>query len=117
MRINKIVWNKLKTQWELSKMKAAYIAAEKAIVQDASLTGWEQPKQDLDKFARSEMDEFGHVTNFTVRDVQIKTLEGQLKELEEVGRRLLEEEKYELLKESKEIWEKINQQLNNLKLR
>ena len=116
MMINRITFAKIKTQWELSKMKAAYIAAERAIVQDASLTGWEN-NQDLNAFAGSEMDEYGNVTNLTVRDIQIKKLEQQLNELEEIGRRLLEQEKYELLKESKEIWEKINQQLNNLKLR
>ena len=115
MKINKIQLSKIKTQWELSKMKAAYIAAERAIVQDASLTGWENQK--LDEFAGSEMDQFGNVTNLTVRDIQIRRLEQQLEELENVGRRLLEEEKYELLKESKEIWEKIVIQLNNLKSR
>ena len=112
MRANKITFNKIKTQWELSKMKAAYIAAEMAIVKDASLTGWEEPK---DPVVDVEIDIFGNVKNRTIKDIKREQLEGQLQELEETGRRLLKQEKYELLKEAQEIWLKIKQQLKNLK--
>ena len=117
MMINRIQLSKIKTQWELSKMKAAYIAAERAIVQDASLTGWDPKESAHDEIARTITDEFGNTTNLTVRDMKIIELQEQINEIEDTAIRLLEEEKYELVKEAKEIWEKLTYQLKNLKSR
>ena len=121
MKVNRIIFSKIKQQHEILKMKSAYIAAEKAIVQDPSLTQWQQEvahetvKVDPEMFAAMEVDEFGGMKSLTIKDLQVRELESQIEVIEETGRKLLKEEKYELMQEAKEIWVKLKEQLNNLK--
>lgn len=112
MKVNRITFDKLKAQYEITKMAAAYILAERKIISESS-TGM------ADGMAiEYEFDPFGNVTAsqpLTVRDAQIAKLEEQCAEMEVAGRKLLEQEKYELMKELKEIYELAKKQLKNLK--
>lgn len=114
MLIDKISFSKIKLQYEILKMKSAYIEAERAIIGDPSLTGFKEQKEMTPQ-------DFWDLTNIKPSYVTdaISTeralIKAQMHELEETGRRLQDEEKYELLAEAKEIWEKLKQKLNSLK--
>lgn len=126
MKINRLQWDKLKPQWDILKMKSAYIEAEKSIVQDPSLTAWQDemannikavgPEEFWREFQGGLVDlnkTPGYVED--AKSTERMLIREQILEIEEQGRKLLKEEKYELLQEAKEIWEKLQQQLKNLK--
>ena len=127
-RCNRSKFASLKQQYELMKMKSAYILAEQAIMKNPSLTSWDEieirHKDGSVEFHRTEAmdaaqfwttDSEGELKPLTVKDMQLSKLEEELKQVEEVGRTLLAEEKYELLQEAKELYDKIKRQLDNLR--
>lgn len=122
MKIDRIKFSKLKAQWEILKMKSAYIEAEKAIIGDPSLTGFEDQKafspEEFWQTFKGGVVDLTKITPGYVADSQSTEralLKEQILEIEETARKLLAEEKYELLQEAKEIWEKLNSQLKNLR--
>ena len=112
-RANRILFDKLKTRWDITKMKLAYIMAEKEIMQNPSLTQWEE--HGLDQIIEQEFDSLGNVRNKTLRDVQIEKLEQQIKEVEETAKKLLENENYELMHEAQDLYDTLKRQLNRLR--
>ena len=127
-KVNRIRWDKLKAQFEILKMKAAYIEAEKAIMLNPSLTSL---NNDLDagavqiiqsfqpmspeEFAKFETDGFGNMKGVTIKELQIRELETALEKMEEQGRRLMDQEKYELMEELKELYEQTKKQIAKLR--
>ena len=90
---------------------AAYIGAEQQIIANSS-----NGMADGMEFY-VEHDPFGNpaVVETTVKEQQIQRLEAQMLEMEEAGRKLLEQENYELMRELKEIYELTKKQIRNLK--
>ena len=112
MKINRITFDKIKAQYEILKMSAAYIQAEQMIVKDPNLTGWqiyESKEMSPEEFV---MDIFGNVKNV---DATLTKMEADRDELEKLGTKLLNEEKYEFMQEAKELWEQINKQIKRYK--
>ena len=84
-------------------MKAAYILAERAIIGDPSMTGWQsEPKTPQDQFI------------FDNKEVEVDKLLTKMEHLEEQGRKALEEEDYSKLKVLKEVYDILKNKLNKL---
>ena len=108
-------FTKIKLEWELKKMVSAYIAAEQQLIQQGADGINMQYDHNKDEFI-FEGDPFGNpAPQLTIKEQQIAKLEAQCLEMEEAGRKLLEQENYELMDELKEIYELAKQQLKNLK--
>ena len=80
-RANRSLFSKLKQQYELKKMMAAYIGAEQQIIANSS-----NGMADGMEFY-VEHDPFGNpaVIETTVKEQQIQRLEAQMLEMEEAG--------------------------------
>ena len=113
-RANRILFDKIKTRWEITKMKLAYIMAEKEIMQNPALTQWDESNA-LDQVVEQRYHSDGLVESKTVRDIQIEKLEKQLEEVEETARKLLENENYELMHEAQDLYDTLKRQLNRLR--
>ena len=65
MKVNKIRFSAIHAQWEILKMRAAYVAAEKYIISEADkgndITGFDRPMSP-EEFNHAEVDEFGNIT-------------------------------------------------------
>ena len=131
MKVNRILFGKLKVQHELLKMKSAYILAERAIIGDPSMTGWQKnegeeidfgpgswdrPDDDGDWAAgkqwtpASQHEAMDHFKNVNENNKLIN----KMKHLEEQGRLALEEENYEKLAVLKEVYDILKNKLNKL---
>ena len=130
MKCNRSRFTKIKWEFEMLKMKSAYILAERAIMANPQLTGFQDVAEAITgfKFESKQMnpeefikiytsDEDGNMVekSMTIKEMQISQLEGELKEIEELGQKLLSEEKYELMQEAKEMYDRISNQLNKLR--
>ena len=115
MKVNKSRFSAIKQKYELLKMVSAYIAAERQIITQSD--NGMADGMDAVQYFEFQQDEFGNVEQkaVTIRDAQINKLEQQLKELEEVGRKLLKDEKYELMREAQELYDRTKSQLNKLR--
>ena len=95
MKCNRIKFDRLKAEFEILKMRSAYISAEKWLIEEA-----ERSENAIHAAAGDVVfttDNFGNVSNMTVKDHQINELKERLKQLEEQGHVLLEQEQYEAL--------------------
>lgn len=77
MRAHQSRFDKIKAQWDILKMKAAYIAAEREIISQAEigndLTGFDSAVQVFGpmtpkEFAEFEVDGFGNAKKYSVAD-------------------------------------------------
>ena len=128
-RITRTRFSKILQQYRLLEMKAAYIAAEREIMQNPSLTQWDEAiefrmkdgsvefrEMNPEEYAKVyESDAFGNMRQVTVKELQIRKLEEQLEQLEETGRKLLQDEKYELMREAQELYDRTLAQLKRLR--
>ena len=110
MKVNRILFSKLKQQYKILQMKSAYILAEDHLMQDPDtgvFTGTE----------RIEVDDFKEFnpTQYRPKKTQILNLQHQIKGLEELSNALLGEEKYEEMQEAKEILDKLRIELKRIK--
>lgn len=118
MKINKITFDKIKAQYEILKMRAAYIAAEKLIIEEQingnDLTGVSTiarfDPMTPEEFNKVVADGFGNIRNITPKEL----IKQKMDALEKQGVKLLEQEKYELFAELKEIYEKYKQEYDRL---
>ena len=118
MKINRITFDKIKAQYEILKMRAAYIAAEKLIIEEQikgnDLTGVSTihsfDPMTAEEFHKVVTDGFGNIRNVTPKEL----IKQKMDALEKQGRKLLNEEKYELFAELKEIYEKYKQEYDRL---
>ena len=115
MKANRIIFDRLKQQYEIMKMKSAYILAERDIVQDPSLTAWQETKYVAPEEVQFVLDDFGGVKNMTLKEIQIQKLEEDLEKLKKLGNELLADEKYELMVEAQELYDIALKQLNKLR--
>lgn len=141
MKINKIQFSKIKLQWRIKQYAAGVMYGDEAIgeilgEQEHDYTGVDAlralagkgydvlPKEDLQSSNRffdyidkalyhnkQEWDAFGNVKHFSRKNIIIE----QMDKLKALGLKLLEEEKYELMKEAQEIYERLQKELNKLK--
>lgn len=109
MRVNKILFSKLRTQFELLKMKSAYILAERDIINDPATTGWEADTPERHHYSDLEAG-----LRDSLRDVEASKLLTKMKRLEEQGRAALEEEDYEKMRLLKEVYDILKNKLNKL---
>ena len=120
MRVNKIRFSKIKNQFDLLMMKAAYILAERAIIGDPSMTGWqdkEYEEEDRSNWTvtRQWTPESNHEILDHLKGVNEKNkLIDKMKNLEDQGRLALEEENYEKLAVLKEVYDILKNKLNKL---
>jgi len=106
MKANKITFDKINARWNIMKMTSAYINAEKILIQQSTFD------QDQDNTTEISfvMDDFGNSRQLTPKEV----LKIKLDAFELQGAKLLEEEKYELFAELKELYEKYKQEYDRL---
>jgi len=106
MKANKITFDKINARWNIMKMTSAYINAEKILIQQTTFD------QDQDNATEISfvMDDFGNSRQLTPKEV----LKIKLDAFELQGAKLLEQEKYELLIELKELYEKYKQEYDRL---
>ena len=112
MRLNRITFSKLKTQWDILKMRSAYILAERSIIESTNkgvdITGSDRMSEmGPQEFFEFESQVFGSKT-------KREEIIAQMQALEDQGRILLDEEKYESLELIKKAWEILNNKLNRL---
>ena len=97
MKINKITFDKIKAQYEILKMRAAYIAAEKLIIEEQingnDLTGVSTiasfDPMTPEEFNKVVADGFGNIRNVTPKEL----IKQKMDALEKQGIKLLNEEK------------------------
>jgi len=119
MKVNRMLFDKIKLQWDITKMKSAYIDAERTIMaevqQGHDLTGSLKVIETFEpmtaeEFHQYQTDGFGNIKNITPKEL----IKQKMDSIQEQGRKLLEEEKYELFAELKEIYEKYKQEYDRL---
>ena len=110
MMINRIQFDKISTQWEILKMRAAYIDAERLIIEESE-TGM------ADGLFVGEMTakDIAAMSNMTIKEAQIHKLERELGIMAQKHKILLENEQYELLAELQDWYDRTLKQLNKLR--
>ena len=112
MKANIIKFDRIKARWDIMKMTSAYIQAEKVLINqslsDQNIFNDEQ-YQNLST-TTFVMDQFGNSRQLSPKEI----LKAKLDAFEIQGAKLLEEEKYELFAELKEIYEKYKQEYDRL---
>ena len=114
--INRLRFDKIKLQYDILKMRDAYIAAEQHILQN-SINGFANGMSEDVVEERIIHDQFGNISHqaMTMRDLQIEKLEQRAAELEKAGREFIKREDYLNVKKAKELWQKIMKQIQNLR--
>ena len=112
--INRIAFDKLKIQWEILKARAAYFDAEQEIIgklpkYDDSYIVSHEPMTP-EEWHAYEVDGFGNLKNITPKEL----IKQKMDALEKQGTKLLQEEKYELFAELKEIYERYKREYDRL---
>lgn len=110
MKANRMLFSKIKTQWSILQMTSAYINAEKILIQQAAESVETFEPMSADEFQHYQVDGFGNIKNLTPKDL----IKQKMESIEAQGRELLEQEKYELFAELKEIYEKYKQEYDRL---
>ena len=122
MKVNKITFSQIKLAWHIQQMTSAYIHAEQHIIKKLAdgidITGASEVDNHpeipglLEEVQQVEFtyDAFGNARTITPKD----KLKEKLDALEIQGNKLLEQEKYELFIELKEIYEKYKQEYDRL---
>lgn len=116
--INRITFDRLKAQYEILKMRAAYISAEQYIVQQAAkgmdITGMQTIEEfnpmTPEEFHQYETDGFGNIRHSSPKEVILNKMNAIIAK----ANKYLEEEKYELVQELKEIYERYKQEYDRL---
>lgn len=119
--INRITFDKLKARFEILKMRAAYIEAEKLLIQEASdgndLTGItgvkvisEFPPMTAEEFHQYQTDGFGNIRNKSPKEVILD----KMNKIAADAQKYLEQEKYELVQELKELYERYKREYDRL---
>ena len=113
MKVNKITFSQIKLAWHIQQMTSAYIHAEQHIIKKLAdgidITG----ASEIDEQAQQVefmYDAFGNAKTITPKD----KIKEKLDALEIQGNKLLEQEKYELFIELKEIYEQYKQEYDRL---
>ena len=116
--INRITFDKLKAQYDILKMRAAYIAAEKLIIEETAkgndITGMQviqtfEPMT-AEEFHQYQTDGFGNIRHKSPKEVILD----KMNDIAAKANKYLEQEKYELVQELKEIYEKYKQEYDRL---
>ena len=105
MKVNRMLFDKIKSQWDITKMTSAYINAERILIHQTNVSN----DNDIEEIAFI-MDSFGNSRQLTPKEL----IKQKIEAIEEQGRQLLEDEKYELFAELKEIYEKYKQEYDRL---
>jgi len=116
--INKSRFSQIKEQYEILKMRAAYIAAEKLIIEESAkgndITGVEviQSFEPMtpEEFNEYNVDAFGNIRHKSPKEVILN----KMNEIAAKANKYLEQEKYELVQELKELYEKYKQEYDRL---
>lgn len=113
MKVNKITFSQIKLAWHIQQMTSAYIHAEQHIIKKLSdgidITGASEVAEEIQQ-VEFMYDAFGNAKTVTLKD----KIKEKLDALEIQGHKLLEQEKYELFIELKEIYEKYKQEYDKL---
>ena len=113
MKVNRITFSKIKLKWQMLQMTSAYIHAEQHIIKNLAdgidLTGANEVVEEAQQ-VEFTYDAFGNAKTITPKD----KIKEKLDALEIQGNKLLEQEKYELFIELKEIYEKYKQEYDRL---
>ncbi len=113
MKVNKITFSQIKLAWHIQQMTSAYIHAEQHIIKKLAdgidITGASEVTEEVQQ-VEFMYDAFGNAKTITPKD----KLKEKLDALEIQGNKLLEQEKYELFIELKEIYEKYKQEYDRL---
>jgi hypothetical protein len=116
--INRITFDKVKEQYDILKMRAAYIAAERLIISQAAegndLTGMHivesfEPMTP-EEFHKYETDGFGNIRHKSPKEVILD----KMNDIALKANKYIEQEKYELVQELKELYEKYKQEYDRL---
>jgi len=113
MKVNKITFSQIQLAWNIQQMTSAYIHAEQHIVKKLAdgidITGVSEVAEEVQQ-VEFMYDAFGNAKTITPKD----KIKEKLDALEIQGNKLLEQEKYELFIELKEIYEKYKQEYDRL---
>jgi preprotein translocase subunit SecF len=113
MKVNKITFSQIKLAWHIQQMTSAYIHAEQHIIKKLAdgidITGASEVTEEVQQ-VEFMYDAFGNARTITPKD----KIKEKLDALEIQGNKLLEQEKYELFIELKEIYEKYKQEYDRL---
>ena len=113
MKVNKITFSQIQLAWHIQQMTSAYIHAEQHIIKKFAdgidITGASEVAEEVQQ-VEFMYDAFGNAKTITPKD----KIKEKLDALEIQGNKLLEQEKYELFIELKEIYEKYKQEYDRL---
>lgn len=101
MRVNRSKFSQLKQQFDIMKMKSAYILAEKDIMNNPSLTGFDDAVEEVTRIWT--MGEFGEMVQVSPIELKMNEIEEKVKKMQDKRDKLLQEEKYELIGEIDEL--------------
>ena len=114
--INRITFDKLKAQYEILKMRAAYIAAEKLIIEEAAkgndLTNTIKIFEPMtaEEFHQYQTDGFGNIRHKSPKEVILD----KMNDLAATANKYIKQAKYELVQELKELYERYKQEYDRL---
>ena len=107
MKANRIVFRKIKQQYDLLVMKSAYVLAEMDLQYDENFTQEPHFMMDPETFAKTH-------APIVPSSSKTSSLINQIRALEELKSALLDEEKYEEVQEAVELLTKLRKELNRL---
>ena len=113
MKVNKITFSQIQLAWNIQQMTSAQIHAEQHIIKKLAdgidITGASEVDEEVQQ-VEFMYDAFGNAKTITPKD----KIKEKLDALEIQGNKLLEQEKYELFIELKEIYERYKQEYDRL---
>ena len=107
MKANRIVFRKIKQQYDLLVMKSAYVLAEMDLQYDENFKQEPHFMMDPETFAKTHIPVVSNET-------RISSLMHQIKALEELRSSLLDEEKYLKVREAEELLIKLKKELKRI---
>ena len=109
MKANRIVFRKLKQQYDLLQMKSAYILGEMELQHDENFKQEPHFMMDPETFAKDHTP-----VSYSPYGPRASNLRHQIKGLEALKESLLAEEKYEEVIEADELLTKLKKELNRI---
>ena len=115
MKANKTLFSYVKQTFEIKKMIKAYVEAERYLINEAAQGNGVQYVQEFEpmtaeEFHQYETDGFGNIRNKTPKEVILQ----KMNDIALKAQKYLEEEKYELVQELKEIYERYKKEYDRL---
>ena len=116
MKANRIVFGRIKQQYDLMLLRGAHILAEQQLIDEADAAHERDTAfmRSFDNKSRREVKDEYDAYRTVDEEKRLRSLRAQLKQLEHLNASMLAEEKYEEMQEIKELIAKITKEIKDI---